>query len=803
MKKILALILALLMIPCINVFAADVQGKADWKVEITNPATGESYDKAGVIIDGKYDNFFHSPIVENLPPLPYDIVITLPVATEINGVRYSPRATGSSDAGIWTRFDAYYTSDDSDNWVKIGTFDIAKSFDPSEVAFKEKVNAKKVKLSVVRAIRNYCVISEIDLLTDAEAKAPVKEETAAMPDSNPYIVSGGDKSGWQVEITNPATSQRFNTAGVANILDGDPSTIFHSPTTQPIPALPYEIEIIMPKATEIGGIIYTPRQNKNSDAGIVMGGDIYIAETDNGAWKKVKTFSIDKSFDPTEIPFGEAFNTKKIKIVVTKSVRNYCVIAEIDVLSKDKVTGEKVEVTEEPKKEEEKKEEPAVAGGKGEKAGWKIEASHAQGTAGNMIDGDIATVWHSPITDPKTLPPFDINITLPQLTDISGVIYTPRTTGSSDSGIVSKMEIYASETDNGELLKIGEYTLAQTKDVKTMELAANIMVKKLKFVVTEGRNNYGVIAELDIRPATEGYKDMTVTEYVKNQEAMTLYEMDKTFLRAWSESVWGDDYVGQNVFDASPEGDKMWHYKPGTPMPVTLDVDLNGVGKIAAFAYTPRVKDPSGHWVEFNVLSSVDGENYTPVIEGRKLDAASFDTVTIRFDEPVEARYFRFEILNGRGGHAACQELAFYQYKEDMENFELNNREIYTLKIGSNVLNVTHGQENFDVDLGVAPFIVSGTTMIPLRGLLEQMGANIAWDGTIDQITIEKKGNDTMIMQVEHEPVLIGGRRYSMLIAPRIVNSRTFIPLRFVSEHLGYDVAWDGATQTITITKPL
>ncbi|MBQ2940645.1 MAG: discoidin domain-containing protein [Clostridia bacterium] len=798
MKKIIALLLSLMMIPCIAVSAADLTGKENWKIEITNQATGQKFDKAEVMIDGKTDNFFHSPIVENLPPLPYDIVITLPSVTEINGVRYTPRATGNSDAGIWTRFEAYYTTDDSDNWTKIGTFDIQKSFDPSEVVFKEAVKAKKVKLSVVRAIRNYCVVSEIDLLTDAVSSAPEKEETASMPDSNPYIVSGGDKSGWQIEITNNAASARYNTEGVAKILDGSAETFWHSPTEQPIPALPYDIEITMPNVTEIGGILYTPRQNKNSDAGIVMGGDIYIAETDNGAWKKVKTFSIDKSFDPTEIPFGEAFKAKKIKITVTKSVRNYCVIAELDVLSKDKVTGEKVEVTEEPKKEE-----PAVAGGKGAKEGWKIEASHAQGTAGNMIDGDIATFWHSPITDPKTLPPFEMIITLPQLTDISGVIYTPRTTGSSDSGIVSKMEIYASETDDGELLKIGEYVLAQTKDVKTMELAANIMVKKLKFVVTEGRNNYGVIAELDIRPATEGYKDMTVTEYVKNQEAMKLYEMDKTFLRAWSESIWGDDFVGQNVFDASPSGDKMWHYKPGTPMPVTLDVDLNGVAKVAAFAYTPRVKDTSGHWVEFNLLSSVDGENYTPVIEERRLDPSSFDTVTIRFDEPVTARYFRFEILNGRGGHAACQELSFYQFKEDQEEYLENNREIYVLKIGSNVLNVTHGKENFDVDLGVAPFIVSGTTMIPLRGLLEQMGANVEWDGTIDQITITKKGNETMIMQVEHEPVLIGGRRYSMLIAPRIVNSRTFIPLRFVSEHLGYDVAWDGATQTITITKPL
>ncbi len=800
MKKIFALILALLMIPCIAVSAADLTGKSDWTIEISNPSTGETYDKAEVMIDGKTDNFFHSPIVENLPPLPYDIVITLPSATEINGIRYTPRSTGNSDSGIWTRFEAYYTGDDSDNWTKIGTFDITKSFDPSEVVFSEKVKAKKVKISVVRAIRNYCVVSELDLLTDAVASEPVKEEKE-MPDSNPYIISGGDKAGWQIEITNESAGTRYNTGSVANVLDGDANTIFHSPTEAPIPALPYDIEITMLNAREIGGILYTPRQNQNSDAGIIMGGDIYVAESDTAAWKKVKTFDLAKSFDPVEIPFGEAVKAKKIKITVTKSVRNYCVIAELDVLSTDKVTGEKMEITED--KKEEVKEEATAASGKGAKEGWKVETSHAQASAGNIIDGDIATVWHSPITDPKTLPPFTVDITLPELMDISGFIYTPRTTGSSDSGIVTKMAVYAADSDEGALVHLGEYTLAKTKDVKTMELAANILVKKLRFVVTEGNNGYGVIAELDVRPATEGYKEMTVSEYAENQEAMKLYEMDKTFLRAWSDSVWGDDYVAQNVFDASPSGDKMWHYKPGTNMPVILDVDLNGVAKVAAFAYTPRVKDASGHWVEFNLLSSVDGEAYTPVIEGRKLDAASFDTVTIRFDEVVTARYFRFEILNGRGGHAACQELSFYQYKADQEEYFENNREEYVLKIGSNVLNVTHGKENFDVDLGVAPFIVSGTTMIPLRGLLEQMGATVDWDGTIDQITITKKGNDTMIMQVEHEPVLIGGRRYSMLIAPRIVNSRTFIPLRFVSEHLGYEVAWDGETQTITITKPL
>ena len=365
------------------------------------------------------------------------------------------------------------------------------------------------------------------------------------------------------------------------------------------------------------------------------------------------------------------------------------------------------------------------------------------------------------------------------------------------------MEVYVSDEDDGEFYHINTYDMAKDRNVKTLEFDANILVKRVKFVVLAGINDYGVIAELDVRNPIEGYKEMTAAEYVKQQEAMKLYEMDKTFFRAYSESNWSESLSAQNVFDSSASADGMWHYMPGTALPLTLDVDLNGVGRIAAFKYTPRVKDTSGHWIEFNLYASVDGDNYTKVLENYTLDPASFEPVTIRFDEPVMARYFTFEILNGRGGHVACQELDFYQYKEDVENFELDNREIYTLKIGSNVLNVTKGQESYDVDLGVAPFIVSGTTMIPLRGLLEEMGATIAWDGTIDQITIEKKGNDTMVMQVEHEPVLIGGRRYSMLIAPRIVNSRTFIPLRFVSEHLGYDVAWDGETQTITITKPL
>ncbi|MGC9001012.1 copper amine oxidase N-terminal domain-containing protein, partial [Caldisericum sp.] len=37
-------------------------------------------------------------------------------------------------------------------------------------------------------------------------------------------------------------------------------------------------------------------------------------------------------------------------------------------------------------------------------------------------------------------------------------------------------------------------------------------------------------------------------------------------------------------------------------------------------------------------------------------------------------------------------------------------------------------------------------------------------------------------------------------VVPEIINGRTMLPLRFVAENLGADVQWDGTTKTITIT---
>ena len=153
----------------------------------------------------------------------------------------------------------------------------------------------------------------------------------------------------------------------------------------------------------------------------------------------------------------------------------------------------------------------------------------------------------------------------------------------------------------------------------------------------------------------------------------------------------------------------------------------------------------------------------------------------------------------------SCADLTFYQTKADRDASGAGLTEKYELKIGSNVIKVTKGNDSYEKTIDVEPYIVNGSTLIPLRGLLEEMGAEIGWDGEKSKVLITK-GKLELTLQIWNKLVYAndpryGQIRYTLLNYPVINNSRTFIPVRFVSEQLGYNVAWDGATQTITITS--
>lgn len=96
------------------------------------------------------------------------------------------------------------------------------------------------------------------------------------------------------------------------------------------------------------------------------------------------------------------------------------------------------------------------------------------------------------------------------------------------------------------------------------------------------------------------------------------------------------------------------------------------------------------------------------------------------------------------------------------------------------------------------PVTESDRTLVPLRFIFETMGADVDWDsGT--QTAIVTENNTSIKFSIDNVTATIDGAAKTMDVPARLINDKTLVPLRFLSEELGFDVQWDENTRTVTI----
>ena len=100
----------------------------------------------------------------------------------------------------------------------------------------------------------------------------------------------------------------------------------------------------------------------------------------------------------------------------------------------------------------------------------------------------------------------------------------------------------------------------------------------------------------------------------------------------------------------------------------------------------------------------------------------------------------------------------------------------------------------------VAPFINNDRTLVPIRVISENLGYNVDWDNNSRKVTV-KNSDKTIELFIGKKNVNINGVDNSIDVAPMIKNERTFVPLRFISESFDNDVKWDNNTRTVRINK--
>jgi hypothetical protein len=103
--------------------------------------------------------------------------------------------------------------------------------------------------------------------------------------------------------------------------------------------------------------------------------------------------------------------------------------------------------------------------------------------------------------------------------------------------------------------------------------------------------------------------------------------------------------------------------------------------------------------------------------------------------------------------------------------------------------------------LPVAPIIKNSTTFVPLRFVGEAFGASVQWDGIFQLVDIALSGR-TIRLQIGNKTAVVNGKNVVLNLAPFLQTGTTMVPIRFVSEVLGATVVWDGATKTVSIFFP-
>ncbi len=104
--------------------------------------------------------------------------------------------------------------------------------------------------------------------------------------------------------------------------------------------------------------------------------------------------------------------------------------------------------------------------------------------------------------------------------------------------------------------------------------------------------------------------------------------------------------------------------------------------------------------------------------------------------------------------------------------------------------------------LAVPPVMQGGRLLVPFRALFEGLGASVGWHDATSTVT-GTRGATTVSMVIGSRNAIINGRPQTLDVAPVVMNGRTLVPLRFVSETLGSTVNWVERHQTVVVRNPV
>ena len=99
-----------------------------------------------------------------------------------------------------------------------------------------------------------------------------------------------------------------------------------------------------------------------------------------------------------------------------------------------------------------------------------------------------------------------------------------------------------------------------------------------------------------------------------------------------------------------------------------------------------------------------------------------------------------------------------------------------------------------------SPVIVDERTLVPVRAVFEFIGFGVAWDEHTRTVTLARD-NDIVNISIGSNVFITNNRPYALDVPAQIIGGSTMLPIRAVLESVGYYVGWEASTNTVLISN--
>lgn len=193
-------------------------------------------------------------------------------------------------------------------------------------------------------------------------------------------------------------------------------------------------------------------------------------------------------------------------------------------------------------------------------------------------------------------------------------------------------------------------------------------------------------------------------------------------------------------------------------------------------------------------VTSPSVENGEVIIDKANVAKGSDVTIMPKADEGYELGSIK--VTDRKGNEIKLTDNGDGTYTFTMPESKVNIDVSFKKIESDNVIKMTIGSiemsENGRVFYNdVAPVIVDNRTMVPIRVITELLGGTADWNEETKEVMLTIDGK---VIRMTVGVVL---EKYG--VAPVIINDRTYVPIRFVADELGAETDWDEATNTVTI----